>query len=98
MHDIVNTLSEIILDYDVCRNMKVVNYNGKVIGTYHVGVFLEALKISNTDFMVSKVEDNNDVIDVIIESQNDNNVDDFIYKVKQKDQEHDKLIGDGKYW
>lgn len=99
MHDAnVTMLSNIIDNLDLCKDLLVTNYDKKPVGQYHVGVYKEALQIIDKDFPVASFEDNSDIATVVIEEMNSDILNDFIYRVKVKDSEHDKDFGDGKYW
>lgn len=100
MSDTIRTLKEIFENnnIDLCKNMLITNYDKKIVGTFHAGVYKEAIQRFNKDFMVSSFDDDGQLISITIEEINPDTVDNFKYEVKTIDFSHSKDFGDGKYW
>ena len=72
MSDTIRTLKEIFENnnIDLCKNMLITNYDKKIVGTFHAGVYKEAIQRFNKDFMVSSFDDDGQLISITIEEIN----------------------------
>ena len=95
---VIKTLSEALESFDPCTNMTIQNYNNYVLGTNHVGNYIEALAIVDTDFDVVQIFESADDSCIVIQEDDEDKIRDFAYEVNRKALEHDKVYGDGKYW
>lgn len=91
-------LSEVIKDYDVCRDMLIESVDKRTIGNHHVGNFVEALDLLGKDFIVDTVEDNDDQIKITLDDNFNDDMNDLRYESNRSAIAHDCYLGDGKYW
>lgn len=91
-------LSEVIKDYDVCRDMLIESVDKRTIGNHHVGNFVEALDLLGKDFIVDTVEDNDDQIKITLDDNFNDDMNDLRYESNRSAIAHDRYLGDGKYW
>lgn len=74
------------------------NYDGYCIGNSHAGNFLEALHALELDFSIVQEYIDENFARVIIQCDNQDDLINFEYEIKRKALQHDKLLGDGKYF
>lgn len=96
--DQIKYLSEVLENLDPYRDLSVTNYDNYLIGSNHVGDFIEAVQALDRDFSVIYVDDTDDAVKITIQENNADSISNLKYAVAQKAMQHDKLYGDGKYW
>ena len=97
--DVILDLSKVIESFDPYKVISIYNYDNRLIGSYHIGDYIEALDKINNKYSVIHIDNSDDEnIIVVIQELNEVKLSDLIYEVKVTAQMHDKYFGDGKYW
>lgn len=85
--------------FDPCSDLIVENYDKHTIGNHKVGNFVEALQQLDCDFNVVKVcDDLYGFNGIIIQTDDQELIDKFSHVVNRIAIEHDRIMGDGKYY
>lgn len=84
-------------DIQLTNDVMIENYDGLYVGSAKAGCIMEALEKLDINFEISRINKAADCVFIIIQSDNMDNINDFIYEIKVKTMEHDWLVGDGKY-
>ena len=75
------------------------NYDKEGVGNHHVGNFIEALQQLDYDFDVVRITDDlYGYNGIIIQTDDIEKLKEFDAKSNKNAIEHDKYLGDGKYW
>ena len=96
---VIEKLSEYLDETDDCNTINIENYDGYAIGIHHVGDYKETLKILDIDFDIIKITDSDNNSQLVLIQEDDKELlKELSYKANGVAMEHDRFIGDGKYW
>lgn len=95
----IGMIPQLLNDIDESAFITIENYDGIIIGTHHCGDFKESLDILDLEFEVIRLEEvDSDEYNITIQEDNKDTIRDFEYKSNAIAIDHDKYLGDGKYW
>lgn len=95
---VITTLFKAFNDIDPYSDLIIENYDGKSLGNHHAGNFMEALETLDIDFDVVQITEKYNYPAIIIQEDNRDKLRDFEYEANARAIQHDRFMGDGKYY
>lgn len=98
---VIGKLYEMLSNMDPCNDLIIENYDERTAGNHHIGNFIEALQVLETDFDVVKFHESSgdeyDYAKITIQTDDTDLFRNFSYQSNRIALAHDKFLGDGKY-
>lgn len=95
---VISTLSKELNKLEVTDDLIIENFDKQCIGNHHVGNYIEALHIIDSDYDVIQITEKHGYITIIIQEDDQDKIKQLSHESNALAIRHDKYLGDGKYY